>query len=368
MQKKAEDQHICNPEFKRILIVRFFPLGDIAMTIPVIYSVCRANPDTEFCLITRRIASSLFINAPSNFSVIPVNLEEYKGFFGLHRLYRELKEKINPDAVSDLQGNTHSRVLSLFFRMDGIKIATIDHGEKGKKALTRPNNKRLFPLISSRARYREVFHRTGLNFKYEFKSLYGDNAADPTLFTDITQKKRPAETWIAIAPFAKHRGKILPYEKMAKVVDELAARPSYKLFLFGEGIEESTVLRPWTDKYANVTSLAEKREGFPKELALMSHCDAMISMDSANMQLASLVNLPVISIWGITHPYCGCMGFGQKEENAVQLNLTCRPCSVTGEKTCRSKDYFCITGITPEMIINALDNELKKIKQTDNYG
>lgn len=358
MQKKTDDELNGEAEFKRILIARFSSLGDVAMTIPVIYSVCRANPDTDFCLITRKIASSLFINAPSNFSVIPVNLEDYKGFFGMYRLYRELKEKFNPDAVADLQGSKKSRILSFFGRMDGIKITTIDHGEKGKKALTRPNNKRLFPLISSRTRYREVFHRTGLNFKYEFKSLYGRKSADTAIFSDITPAKQPDETWIGIAPFAKHRGKILPHEKMEKVLDELAARPGYKLFLFGEGEDENAILHQWAEKHSNVISLAEKREGFPKELAIMSCCNAMISMDSANLQLASLVNLPVISVWGITHPYCGYMGFGQKEENAVQLNLTCRPCSVTGEKNCRYKDYFCITGITPEMIITALDSEL----------
>ena len=33
----------------------------------------------------------------------------------------------------------------------------------------------------------------------------------------------------------------------------------------------------------------------------------MITMDSANMHLASLTNTNVISIWGSTHP---CLGFG----------------------------------------------------------
>jgi ADP-heptose:LPS heptosyltransferase len=31
----------------------------------------------------------------------------------------------------------------------------------------------------------------------------------------------------------------------------------------------------------------------------------MISMDSANMHLASLYGVPVISIWGATHPFAG---------------------------------------------------------------
>lgn len=70
------------------------------------------------------------------------------------------------------------------------------------------------------------------------------------------------------------------------------------------------------------------------ELNLMSHLDVMLSMDSANMHLASLVNIPVVSIWGATHPYAGFMGWKQLPVNTVQLDLSCRPCSVYGQKPC----------------------------------
>ena len=89
----------------------------------------------------------------------------------------------------------------------------------------------------------------------------------------------------------------------------------------------------------------------------------MVSMDSANMHLASLVELTVVSIWGATHPYCGFLGFGQSEDNAVQLNLTCRPCSVFGNKPCHTHDYFCLTGITPERIVSAVDRALNAQKE-----
>ena len=55
------------------------------------------------------------------------------------------------------------------------------------------------------------------------------------------------------------------------------------------------------------------------ELNLMSHLDVMLSMDSANMHLASLVNIPVVSIWGATHPYAGFMGWKQLPVNTCNL-------------------------------------------------
>lgn len=138
---------------------------------------------------------------------------------------------------------------------------------------------------------------------------------------------------------------------MEKVVAELAAMPSTKIFLFGGGDYERKILGEWASRYNGVTSLAESRHGFAVELALLSHLDTMMSMDSANMHLASLVGVRVVSVWGATHPYCGFKGFRQKEADIVQLPMTCRPCSVFGNKPCSRGDYHCLAGIPPQMIV-----------------
>ena len=74
----------------------------------------------------------------------------------------------------------------------------------------------------------------------------------------------------------------------------------------------------WRERYPGVISLADKRYGFAVELSLMSRLDVMISMDSANMHLASLVEVPVVSVWGATHPYCGFLGWRQSDSGVVE--------------------------------------------------
>jgi ADP-heptose:LPS heptosyltransferase len=96
-------------------------------------------------------------------------------------------------------------------------------------------------------------------------------------------------------------------------------------------------------------------KGLQQELALMSRLDVMVSMDSANMHLASLVGLPVVSVWGATHPYAGFMGYNQKPENAVQLDLPCRPCSIFGNKPCQRGDWACLNNISPDLIIKKVE-------------
>lgn len=339
---------------RNILVTRFSALGDVAMAIPVLYSVCRGNPGTRFIFVTKKSQESLFINAPKNLVVLGIDFKhDYHRIVDLWRLFRELRKEYDIDAYADLHGVLRSYVLCGLAALSGIKCYSIRKGRLNKRALTRSRNKVMLPLISSRARYREVFFRFGFSMNETFKGLYGEGGkADPAEFASVAPPKAPGEKWIGIAPFAKHPGKIYPTDMMEHVVDELVKAPNVRLFLFGGGAQERKVLGEWADKYPNVISLADKRHGFPLELALLSHLDTMVSMDSANMHLASLVGVRVISVWGATHPYCGFKGFGQQEADIVQLPMTCRPCSVFGNKPCDRGDYHCLAGIPPSMIVN----------------
>jgi len=362
--KKANSSVIAanNPRgLRRVLVARFSALGDVAMTVPVLYSACVCYPEVSFTMLTRKSMTSVFLNPPANLTVIGVNLEDYDGIAGLRRLFNKLRRDLGFDSFIDLHNVLRTKVLRFFCRLSGIPVSVINKGRKGKRALTRPNNKVLLPLISSRARYRQAFHKIGLPVDNRFDGLFakmpGGKAA-PEAFASVAAPKLPGERWIGIAPFAKHEGKIYPPELMEQVVAKLSGESDTRIFLFGGGEEERRILDSWAMRYPNVISLAAKRLGFPVELSLASHLDVMVSMDSANMHLASLVTTPVVSIWGATHPYCGFKGWRQKEEDIIQLPMTCRPCSVFGNKPCYRGDYLCLRGIAPQSIIARVEKHL----------
>jgi ADP-heptose:LPS heptosyltransferase len=98
--------------------------------------------------------------------------------------------------------------------------------------------------------------------------------------------------------------------------------------------------------------------GLKNEMLLMSQLDVMLSMDSANMHIASILGTPVISIWGATHPKAGFSGYGQDSRNEQQLSLPCRPCSIYGKKPCQFGDLRCMN-IAPETIVKATLNLLQ---------
>ncbi len=312
-------------------------------------------------MLTQKVASSLFVNAPSNLQLYVADIyNRHKGILGIWRLARELKA-MGIDAVIDLHDVMRTHFLRFLLRLSGKPIYIIDKGRIGKKLLTSRHNKHLVQLKTSSERYAEVFAQAGLSYKPQFRSLYGNERGDYATFAHLTPAKQPGETWIGIAPFAKHEGKIYPMELMEKVVEQLSGEENTHIFLFGAGEREAGILGAWRDKYSNVTSLADRRNGFPVELALISHLDVMLSMDSANMHLAALTHIPVVSVWGATHRYAGFLGYGVSPQLIVETSLSCRPCSVFGNKPCYRGDYACLRNITPEMIIARIHQVIDKV-------
>lgn len=339
----------------RILVIRLSALGDVAMTVPVIDSVARRYPQLEITVLSKPFVSPLFERMPANVRFRGANLGQYKGVGGLFCLFRELKEE-RYDAVADLHDVLRSKFLRFLFACCGKLTAHIDKGRKARKRLTRPHDKKMQPLPSSFARYADVFRRLGFPTEVIFRSIYGESKGEASLFQAVTGLP-DGKHWIGIAPFAAHAGKILPESTLTALIEEVASHKDRKIFLFGGGKAEAEKLERWSKPYDNVVSLAGKLK-LNAELSLMSHLKVMVCMDSANMHLASLTATPVVSVWGATHPFAGFMGWGQSNDNAVQTDLPCRPCSIFGNKPCLRGDYACLTEITVGQIMKKIESSL----------
>ncbi|WP_321478892.1 glycosyltransferase family 9 protein [uncultured Bacteroides sp.] len=339
----------------KILIIRFSAIGDVAMTVPVLYSWAMQHPENEAVVLSRPSLAPLFSRLPDNVSFYSADLKgKHQGFRGLYTLFKELR-MLNFDAVLDLHNVLRTKFLSLLFRLSGINVYTMAKGRWEKRKLTRRKNKILVNQKNSFQRYANVFEQAGFPVLLNFTSIYGHEKGDISQIGNVTGEKGNLK-WVGIAPFSKHRGKTYPLELQEQVVAHFAKESNVKVFLFGGGKEEEDCFKKWTDKYPEVVSLIGKLT-MNTELALMSHLDVMLSMDSANMHMASLVNIPVVSIWGATHPYAGFMGWKQLPTNTVQMSdLACRPCSVFGQKPCFRGDYACLYRIKPERVIDKIES------------
>ena len=331
---------------KHILVIRLSAMGDVAMTVPVLQQLLQQNPEIHLTVLTQQLFMPLF-ESLERVLVYPAETKgKHKGVAGLYKLYRELKKQDHFDAVADLHNVLRSKLIRFLFSMSGIKSAAIDKGRKEKKQLTAKINKRLMPLKTTFQRYADVF----LSLRIP---LALNNTQQPFARQELSVTAAPlfstVKKNICIAPFAKHKEKMYPVEKMKGVIKYFAEKEGHQVFLLGGGKDETKTLDKWEKEFPGVINLAGKFS-FREELAIISNMDVMISMDSANMHLASLFGVPVVSVWGATHPFAGFYGWGQPDENAVQIDLYCRPCSVFGNKPCYRGDHACMEQLPDEMI------------------
>jgi ADP-heptose:LPS heptosyltransferase len=327
------------------------------MTVPVIKQLLMQYPKLSITFVSDVKFTALFENIPRlNFFGADIH-GKYNGFTGLINLFRELKKIKNITAVADLHDVLRTKVLSLLFQITGKKVKRINKGRKEKKALTRKHNKKLVPLRSTFQRYADVFEQLGCPFNLKMqaqriKLLVNDDVQN-FLGNDNSIK-------IGIAPFGKHKEKTYPPELMEKVIAD-ALTKGYRIFLLG-GKNEASQLEKWESQFINVINIAGKLS-FKEELMLISNLDLVVSMDSANMHLASLYAVPVVSVWGATHPYAGFYGFAQEPENAVIDDIYCRPCSVFGNIPCYRGDWACMHRTSPQLIINKIEYVLQHSNQ-----
>lgn len=334
---------------KRVLVIRFSALGDIAMTVPVVASCAQAYPDTVFYVLSVLKARDLFSNLAPNIRFIAADLHgKHRGIAGLMTLYSELRS-YSFDYIVDLHGVLRSHFLRILFRLSGIKTGKIDKGRREKKKLTRQKNKQLKPLISGHERYRDVFRRAGFSF-----AMIDVLRTKPEVENSKFQAGKAKITRIGIAPFAQHRAKMYPLNKMEAVISVLVSKENTEIILFGGGETEKMIAGEWCQKYPGLKNFVGILP-LNEELDLMRKTDIILTMDSANMHLASLAGTRVISIWGATHPFAGFHGWNQSYDDIIQQDLSCRPCSVYGNKACFRGDYACMEMIEPEHIINKIE-------------
>ena len=308
----------------RLLVVRLSALGDVAILEPVLRQRALANRDVLFIVAGPPRLEPLFRDI-GNVQYVPTEKRQRP-----RELYRQLSA-LRPDSVADMHHVLRVIGMDWLFRLHGVRVCCI--------------RKHTVRSIPSWQRYDRVLARCGLKGQVSEGDYWRAKAS----------AGRPRK--VGVAPFAQHEGKVWPLDKMERLVAMLSER-GYMVLLFGSATE-APLLDTWAEKYEGVESLAGKC-GFEEELEGIAALDVMVSMDSANMHFASCRGVPVVSIWGATHPCRGFYGWRQDPSWAVQKETGCRPCSKYGNKPCRYGDYPCLAGIEPIEVMERIERVLDR--------
>jgi ADP-heptose:LPS heptosyltransferase len=343
---------------KRVLITRFSALGDIAMTVPVIQKFVEQNPTVSVTVVSIPFMAPLFEKIP-NVNFVGADIKgKHKGLKGLIRLANELRE-LGFDEIADLHNSIRSRIIRYLLRSSVEKTAVIFKDRKGRKELTRPKNKVFKPLTSMHERYAEVFEKLGYNrLDIAKPMLLEKEDLLPELKSILGEK---SGVWIGVSPFSQIASKEYPIDLLEESLQLFLKKNNTAKILFFGGKNDLEILDQLEKNISNSINIS-KHIRFKQEINLIPHLDLMVGMDSFNGHFAAIYGIPVVTIWGATHPYAGFTPFGQPIINSIIPDLKKYPAlpSCTHGKNVVKGYEEVMRSIKPEEVAEKIFNILKR--------
>ncbi|MGB8657209.1 MAG: glycosyltransferase family 9 protein [Candidatus Zixiibacteriota bacterium] len=342
----------------KILVVRFSSLGDIVLTTPVIQALKSGFPNSHIFFLTKTQYADLFRDDLRMFSVSQFDKDgKHKGLRGFLRLVRELRSH-DFDLLIDLHANLRSSLVRHLTKSE-VKL------KYDKRRLSRFLMVGLKFLKTKPVRtidsYLGVLEKLDIAPSDKAPYLYLSKA--DIEFSEhflLEEKVKKDDIVVGVHPGARWETKRWDEAKFRQVCQVLVRKVNCKILLLGDAGDKELIERISTGMPAGTMV---KATGLPlrKLMSLIKRCACLVANDSGPMQIAWALQVPVVAIFGPTHPH---LGFAPTGANAVILcaNVKCSPCSLHGKRRCHKKARLCMDLITPEMAIEAVERLLPENK------
>lgn len=335
---------------KHLLVLRFSALGDVAMASTVVRAVLEQNPDVHITWVTR----------PSWVAKIPPHDRLHfwtTDFRGAHQTpwgvlawirqqMRAAEAEGSPiDAVADLHRNLRTRVVCAGLGWRGLPVERLVKDRPQRRQLRLKGALHSDFLTPVTTRMAEVFQRLGVRLEWS------EAAAQSVLPAPIAGSGTDAPR-LYLAPFARHKTKQWPLN-YAQDLASLWLERGGSVVLAGSSTE-SEELNRWAHRLGPQRCTVVSGSPWEEEEAARRSCHVAVTMDSANLHLAVQSGLPVVSVWGGTHPKAGFIGLGHPRVEALQAPdaaFPCRPCSIFGKATCALGDVPCMHAVEPKTVL-----------------
>jgi heptosyltransferase-2 len=343
---------------EKILVIRLSSLGDVILSTPVLDTLKGKFPHSHIYFLTKTRYGAVLKADPRVYSLIEFDEEgKHKGFSGFLSLVSELRSK-DFDLLVDLHVNLRSFLIRHLVK-SRIKLKYNSHRLlRFMMVHFKSATSRVLHTVDS---YLEVLKKIDVEAKDKKPHIFLSRE-EMSLSENFLLEHKVAKDDIIVGvhPGAKWQTKRWDESKFNLVCKEVIRRFNCKVFLIGDSKEDKLV--------ENVIAGLPKKDmleavGLPlgRMMSLIKRCDCLITNDSGPMHAASALQVPVVAIFGPTHPRLGFAPVGS--ENVVLCaDVECSPCSLHGEKKCSKKSRLCMDLIEPEMVVEAVGRLLKEKK------
>lgn len=325
----------------KFLIIRLSSIGDIVLTTPVIRCLKKQVPDAEIHFLTKETFKCIVEPNPYIDKVITLGISRD---IMLHELVSE-----NYDCIIDLHNNLRTWQVKKHLGKKSFSFSKLNV----QKWIFTNLKWDVMPGVHIVDRYLKTV--SSFNVKNDGDGLdYFLAEGDQLSRNDIPDSHLAG--YIGIVIGAAHNTKKMPAEKLR----ELCEKINYPVILLGgkEDKEAGDFLASVDDiKVYNACGKCNINES-----ADLVRCSRLIiSHDTGLMHIAAAFKKPLISIWGNTVPSFGMYPYygdnflkkcSKKPFEIVEVNnLSCRPCSKIGYKTCPKGHFKCMKQISVDEIL-----------------
>lgn len=281
---------------EHLLVIRFSPLGDIALLVPAVHALARQYPALRITVLSRPVAAPLFDGIADNVGFMGADLKrEYHGLHGLNALYRRLMAK-HFTAVADMNSILKSEYLRMRFNIDRYRVAHLRKNRSLRRRLIPHNNKVSLSAPFSLDACKTVLARLGYPIDPCFQSLFPPERASLRTLPAPLNERKAFQQWIGMAPLADADDPE-SHQQIPKTIIQLLIQrhPSCRILLFAQhqrqfsALDEIIALAPMQCINASKTL-----GGLRQELILMNRLDVMLPFNNTYRQLASLVDIALV--------------------------------------------------------------------------
>ena len=344
------------PDPQRILIVQPSWVGDAAMATPALRAIRHRFPDAQISYLIKRYVKPMYTGMPWADRLITYRTGKTKKkagraqFLGLAAKLRARRF----DMAILLPGSFKAALICKMARIK--RVVGYDRDGRGflltdKLLPARESGKFIpYPIIKY---YLGLASYLGATERDLTMTLFVTDAerreADAVLARAGVGEKRP---WILLNPGARFgASKCWLPEYFAEVANQLATTHDATVLISSAPKERRIVEEIYKHLTVPAVDLAKAGMSLGALKEIVRRCDLMITNDTGPRHIAAAFDVPVVTIFGPTHPEWTDIYFAK--ERICQIKVHCGPCQL---KVC-PLDHRCMTRLTPSLVLQKA-NEL----------
>ncbi len=338
------DEQLSSTTKKKVLIIRFSSLGDIALTFPVVNFLKSHNFEVHY----------LTKDSFSDFIKLNKNCDSVKSVSNNIRfndLINYVKNNFNNnefDYVFDLHNNIRSFLVKLILkRKNNYNIYTISK-QRLKTILNFIVKDRASKIFSF---YCDL--KINLNLNLVIQKLEYYKFDQNIYFTQYNLiSNYPYKDYILISPDSLWRQKEWDLNKYLEVAKKLIDLNYNVIWTASKNISKIP------DDYGiNLTG----KTNYEQLVSLVKNAKLVLSNDSGIMHIAESLNVKSVAIFG---PTSRGLGFAPYLSSSlvIENDLWCRPCSKSGKLCYRPiRKNICLKNIQTEQVLNGIKQKMEQI-------